>query len=101
MSNDKLEETRAKRDAAWASVNGRIAALRTGLAERSIPTRIKHAAMDRVIDTVDEAKAVAKDNIPVIGGVLALLTGWFFRRPLISMIKSRFGSPADADEDMT
>ena len=101
MSGDRLEETRARRDAAWASLNDRISALRTGLAERSIPTRIKDAAMDRVIDTVDEAKAVAKDNIPVIGATIALLAGWFFRRPLISMIKSRFGSPADADEDVT
>jgi hypothetical protein len=101
MSGDSLEEARAKRDAAWASVNGRIAALRTGLAERSIPTRIKDAAMDRVIDTVDEAKAVAKDNIPVIGATLAVLAGWFFRRTLISLIKSRFARPATVDEDVT
>lgn len=100
MSEDMLHEARSKRDAAWARFNGRKDALRSGLAEKSIPARIKDAAMDRVIDTVDEAKAVAKDNIPVIGGTLALLAAWFFRRPLINLIKNRF-APSEADEDVT
>lgn len=99
MSDETLHEARKRRDEAWARVNGKIAALRTGLAERPIPTRIKEAAMDRVLDTVDEAKAVAKDNIPVIGGTLALLAAWFFRRPLTRLIKNRFASEAEADED--
>lgn len=90
MSDDMLQEARASRDAAWARFNGRRDALQASLAEKSIPTRIKEAAMDRVIDTVDEAKAVAKDNIPVIGGTLALLAAWFFRRPLTNWIKNRF-----------
>ncbi|GEN98770.1 hypothetical protein NSE01_06030 [Novosphingobium sediminis] len=100
MSDETLHEARARRNAAWARFNGQKDALRTGLAEKSIPARIKDAAMDRVIDTVDEAKAVAKDNIPVIGGTLALLAAWFFRRPLINLIKNRFGSD-EADEDVT
>lgn len=99
MSDDTLQEARKRRDEAWARVNGQIAALRNGLAERPIPTRIKDAAMDRVLDTVDEAKAVAKDNIPVIGGTLALLTAWFFRRPLTRLIKNRFAPATEADED--
>lgn len=100
MSETMLHEARARRDAAWARFNGQKDALRTGLAERSIPTRIKHAAMDRVIDTVDEAKAVAKDNVPVIAGTAALLAAWFFRRPLISLIKSRFASwDANAEDE--
>lgn len=100
MSDETLHEARARRNAAWARFNGQKDALRTGLAEKSIPARIKDAAMDRVIDTVDEAKAVAKDNIPVIGGTLALLVAWFFRRPLINLIKTRF-APSEADEDVT
>ncbi|MBX9885356.1 MAG: hypothetical protein K2X68_10330 [Novosphingobium sp.] len=104
MSEDTLHEARVRRDEAWARTRGRITTLRTGLAERPIPKRIKDAAMDRVIDTVDEAKAVAKDNLPVIGGTLALLAAWFFRRPLISLITNRFARPelagaAEADED--
>lgn len=100
MSDESFQEARARRDAAWARFNGHKTALQTGLAEKSIPTRIKEAAMDRVIDTVDEAKAVAKDNIPVIGGTLALLAAWFFRHPLINLIKTRF-APTEADEDVT
>jgi len=101
MSEEALNEARARRDEAWARVRGEVTALRTGLAERPIPTRIKEAAMDRVIDTVDEAKAVAKDNLPVIGGTLALLAAWFFRRPLIALIKNRFPPAAEVDEDET
>lgn len=97
--SDALGEARKRRDEAWARVNGQITTLRTGLAQRPIPTRIKEAAMDRVIDTVDEAKEVAKDNLPVIGGALALLAAWFFRRPLITLLKNRFASAAEADED--
>lgn len=100
MSDETLQQARARRDAAWARFNGQKDALRTGLAEQSIPTRIKNAAMDRVIDTVDEAKAIASDNIPVIGGTLALLAAWFFRRPLVNLIKNRF-APSEADEDPT
>ncbi|WP_298189393.1 hypothetical protein [Novosphingobium sp.] len=100
MSEETLREARAERDAALARFNGRKDALRTGLAAKSIPSHIKDAAMDRVIDTVDEAKAVAKDNIPVIGGTLALLAAWFFRRPLIHLIRTRI-APNEADEDVT
>ncbi|OYU33343.1 hypothetical protein [Novosphingobium sp. PASSN1] len=101
MSAEHLHEARTRREEAWARFNSQKDALRTGLAERSIPTRIKHAAMDRVIDTVDEAKAVAKDNVPVIAGTLALLAAWFFRRPLIRLIKDRFASGEDEAEDVT
>lgn len=101
MSEDTLHEARARRDAAWARFTGQKDALRTGLAERPIPTRIKHAAMDRVIDTVDEAKAVAKDNVPVIAGTAALLAAWLFRRPLIRLIKRRFAASEDESEDVT
>lgn len=100
MKDEALQELRARRDAAWARFNGRKDALRSGLAEKSIPARVKDAAMDRVLDTVDEAMAIAKHNIPVIGGTLALLAAWFFRRPLTALIKRRFAPDAtEADED--
>ena len=99
MSDESLREARTRRDEALARVQGEVTALRTGLAERPIPTRIKEAAMDRVLDTVDEAKAVARDNLPVIGGTLALLAAWLFRRPLMALIKNRFAPAAQADED--
>lgn len=100
MTDEMLQEARARRDAAWARFNGHKEALQTGLAEKSIPARIKDAAMDRVIDTVDEAKTIAKNNVPVIGGTLALLAAWFFRRRLINLIKNHFAA-SEADEDVT
>ncbi len=98
MSDEPLKEARTRRDAAWARVNGQITALRGGLAERPIPTRIKDAAKDRALDALDEAVAVARGNVPVIAGTAALLAGWFFRRPLIRLIKSRF-DPAEAVDE--
>ena len=76
---------------AWARVNGDIAALRAGLAERPITKRLKDHAADRVIDTVDNAKAVARDNALVIGGVAAALAGWFLRGPIIRAVQGWIG----------
>lgn len=101
MSEDMLSEARALRDAARARFNGRKDALRSGLAERPIATRIKHAAMDHVIDTVDAAKAVAKANVPVIAGTAALLAVWFLRRPLIRLLEGRVAAGDKEAEDVT
>lgn len=82
-----LAEAMERRTEAWARVNGDISALRAGLAERPIAQRLKDHAADRVIDTVDQAKAVARDNPLVIGGVVAALAGWFLRGPIIRTVK--------------
>lgn len=92
MSNEAdLAEAMERRTEAWARVNGDISALRAGLAERPIARRLKDHAADRVIDTVDQAKAVARDNPLVIGGVVAALAGWFLRGPIIRTVQGWLG----------
>ena len=86
-----LAEAMERRTEAWARVNGDISALRAGLAERPIAQRLKDHAADRVIDTVDQAKAVARDNPLVIGGVVAALAGWFLRGPIIRTVQGWLG----------
>lgn len=86
-----LAEAMERRTEAWARMNGDISALRAGLAERPIAQRLKDHAADRVIDTVDQAKAVARDNPLVIGGVVAALAGWFLRGPIIRTVQGWLG----------
>ncbi|MFM9934982.1 MAG: hypothetical protein ACKVOL_02155 [Novosphingobium sp.] len=86
-----LAEALECRTEAWARVNGDIAALRAGLAERPITKRLKDHAADRVIDAVDTVKAVAAENRFVIGGVILALAGWFLRGPIIRFVTSWFG----------
>ena len=92
MSNEAdLVDALRRRTEAWARVNGDIAALHAGLAERTIGERHKDHAADRLIDTVDNAKAIARDNPLVIGGVVAALASWFLRRPIIRTVQGWFG----------
>jgi hypothetical protein len=86
-----LADALQRRTEAWARVNGDIAALRAGLAERPIAKRLKDHAADVAIDAVDGAKAVAMENRLVIGGVVAALAGWFLRGPIIRTVQGWFG----------
>ncbi|MEI6643856.1 MAG: hypothetical protein WCL10_17660 [Novosphingobium sp.] len=106
MSGEPFELVRARRDAAWTRVRGNLAVLRGSVAERPITARVKDEAKSRALGVLGEAKAVALGNIPVIAGTAALLAGWFFRRPLMRLIKNRFAATSDndaaqADEDVT
>jgi hypothetical protein len=86
-----LADALERRTEAWARVNGDISAMRSGLTERPIGQRLKDHVADRMIDTVDTAKAVARDNPLVIGGVIAALAGWFLRGPIIRTVQGWLG----------
>ena len=92
-----LADVLQRRTAAWARVNGTVTALRASLAEKPIAKRVKDHAADRVIDAVDSAKAVAGENRLVIGGVVALLAGWFLRGPIIRTVQGWFGHKEEAE----
>jgi hypothetical protein len=77
-----LTAAQNRRRAAWDRVNGNIAALRTGLAERPLTQRLKDDAADRAISAAGTAKDIALENLPVLGGVAIGLVGWTFRGPL-------------------
>jgi len=98
MSDEaELADVLQRRTAAWARVNGDIAALRAGLTEKPIAKRVKDHAADRLIDAVDSAKAVAGENRLVIAGVVALLAGWFLRGPIIRTVHGWFGREEEAE----
>lgn len=86
-----LADALERRTEAWARVNGDISAMRSGLTKRPIGQRLKDHVADRMIDTVDTAKAVARDNPLVIGGVIAALAGWFLRGPIIRTVQGWLG----------
>lgn len=51
----------------------------------SSPARIKERAMDEAVEIIDTVRDVADENKGVIGAVVAVLVGWFLRRPLIDL----------------
>lgn len=54
--------------------------------EESSPARIKERAMDEAVEIIDTVRDVADENKGVIGAVVAILAGWFLRRPLIDFV---------------
>lgn len=84
-------EARQRRTEAWARVNEDVSALRAGLSERPIATRLKDHAADRALNAVDTAKAIALANPMLIAGLVAALAGWMLRRPLGSYVQSWLG----------
>lgn len=51
----------------------------------SSPARIKERALDEAVEMIDTAREIADENKAVIGAILAALTGWFLRGPLIGL----------------
>jgi hypothetical protein len=95
-----LAEALERRTEAWSRMNGTVARLREGLAERPITARLKDHAADRVLDAVDTAKAAMMSNRGVIGGVVVALAGWMFRRRLVRAAKGwadGWHKPADKE----
>lgn len=78
-----IAAARALRDEALAIV---LADLELAKAESS-PARIKERAIDEAVVMIDTVRDVANDNKTIIAAVVAALTGWFFRGPLIDLAK--------------
>lgn len=76
-----IAAARALRDEALAIVR---ADLELAKAESS-PARIKERAIDEAVEMIDTVRDVANDNKAIIGAILAALTGWFLRGPLIDL----------------
>ena len=76
-----IAAARALRDEALGIVR---ADLDLAKAESS-PARIKERAIDEAAQMIDTARDVANENKAVIGAIVAALTGWFLRGPLIDL----------------
>ncbi len=82
---------RANRDAARAQLDDHIARIRGDMEDRGIGGRIADEASAKAFDTLDEAVRIAGQSKGVIGGALALLLLWFFRRPILSALAAMLG----------
>lgn len=89
---------RASRDAAKARLDTQIARIRGGIEERGIGGRIADEASAKAFAALDEAAEIAGQSKGVIGGTLALLALWSFRRPIISAFASLFGADDGSDD---
>lgn len=82
---------RANRDAARDELDNQIARIRGDMEKRGIGGRIADEASAKAMAALDEAAEIASESKGVIGGTLALLALWFFRRPIIDALASIFG----------
>jgi hypothetical protein len=90
-AEQQLRSDRANRDAARAQLDEQIARLRGDIEQRGIGGRIADEASARAMAMLDEAAAIANQSKGVIGGTVALLALWFFRRPILSALAALFG----------
>lgn len=87
-----MRSERANRDAARARLDGQIARIRGDIEERGIGGRIADEAAAKAFAALDEAAAVAGESKGVIGGTVALLALWLFRRPILSALAGLLGA---------
>ena len=90
-AESQLAADRANRQAARAVFDTRLAQVKADLEARSVGGRIADKALDETRTALDEAAAIARESKGVIGGTLALLALWLFRRPIIDALASIFG----------
>lgn len=72
---------RALRDEALGTFRADLELAKT----ESSPARIKERAVDEAVEMIDTVREIADENKAVIGAILAALTGWFLRGPLIDL----------------
>lgn len=90
-----VKTERANRDAARARLDADIERIRSDIEQRGIGGRIADEASAKAMAALDEASQVASESKGVIGGTIALLVLWFFRKPIISALVSLFDSGDD------
>ena len=82
MSNaSTIAAARSLRDEALGIVRADLEIAKT----ESSPARIKERALDEAVEMIDTVREIADENKAVIGAILAALTGWFLRGPLIDL----------------
>ncbi|MCB2049598.1 MAG: hypothetical protein KDE32_15440 [Novosphingobium sp.] len=86
---------RANRDAARATLDTEIARIRGDIEQRGIGGRIADEASAKALAALDDASQIASESKGVIGGTIALLVLWFFRKPILSALASLFDSGDD------
>lgn len=83
-----LEDFRQLRDSARALVDADLARLKEGMAERSIPSRAMDRASEGTADLLEQVSQVAGRNKGLIATLIAGVTLWLARHPLIALLDS-------------
>lgn len=84
-AESRLAADRANRKAARGLFDHRLAQVKTDLAARSVPDRIKAKATDEVAKGIEQGVTIAKESKGIIAGTAAALALWFFREPLLAL----------------
>ena len=94
----QFRSERDSRDAARDELDTQIARIRGDMEGRGIGGRIADEASAKAMAALDEAAEIANESKGVIGGTLALLALWFFRRPILDALSALIGSHNDDEE---
>jgi len=95
----QLAEDRALRDAALELLKADLRFLRGDLEERGIGQRITDRLGDSAKDLVDDAVDYVEDNKGVVVAVVAAITLWFARIPILDTLGELFGSQDDEPDE--
>jgi hypothetical protein len=93
---ERLEHTKALRNAARAEFDQRLAQVKHYLDVRGIGGRIADRVGEDATAVMEEAQKIASEHRGLIAGTIAALTLWFLRNPLMKLANSLLGKTLEA-----
>ncbi len=90
-AEDRLAEDRSNRTTARGLFDTRLAQVKADLAARPVPARIRAKAEDEAAKAIDKGIDIARESKTVVAATLGTLAIWAFRKPLMAMVRNRFG----------
>lgn len=94
-ADQRIAEARARRDAARAALDGRIALFKPA----TLRGRALEMARSQTVDALETGLDIARESKGVIAGVIAALGLWFMRRPLLAWLDGLLGADSDQGEE--
>ena len=95
----QLAEDRQTRASARALFDQRLAQVKSDLGARGIAGRIKHGAASKGADAMAQGLDVARENKGVVAATGVALTLWFFRNPLLALLRRLSGADQHTVQD--
>ncbi len=95
----RLAESRALRDAAWAMVQADVDMLKAELSAHGIGERLKDKAAEEAEAAWDNARDVATEHKGIVAGTLLALVAWLLRGPIGGALSALFDGDDDDDAE--
>lgn len=96
----KIRALRHRRQLARTTFEARLESVKANLAPSNLKSRAVERARETAFDAFDATLEVARESKGVIAGVVATLTLWFLRQPIIAWIDEQLAAwNEDGDED--